>query len=185
MNPQATFDLAVRFHQNGATIGEVFSFLSGLYFRGKLEYANHFAKAAAPLQGVWIITSDRGLVSQESVVTPDDIRAFSRIPIDRDEKRYLEPLVQSATDLALQLPLHAEVVLLGSVGTSKYATPLLQILNERLKFPVEFVGRGDMSRGGLLLRCIDDSRELDYIPLDGAVVHGKRPPKLQKRRILS
>ena len=37
-----------------------------------------------------------------------------------------------------------------------------------------------MSRGGLLLRAVDDG-ELDYAPIEGAVVHGPRPEKLEPR----
>jgi predicted kinase len=73
-----------------------------------------------------------------------------------------------------------EVVLLGSVATPKYVEPLLEIFGERLMFPQEFVGRGDMSRGGLMLRCASEMRELTYVPVAGAVRHGARPPKLPK-----
>ena len=41
-----------------------------------------------------------------------------------------------------------------------------------------FVGRGDMSRGGLLLRHARSGVELDYLPLRGATRHGARPPRL-------
>ena len=75
-----------------------------------------------------------------------------------------------------------EVVLLGSVATGKYLSILLDILPQRVRFPAEFVGRGDMSRGGLLLRCAVDQTELAYIPVQGAVRKGKRPPKLEPRR---
>ncbi len=182
MNPQANFDLALRFHTQGAQIGEVFSFLSGLYFRGKLAYATRFARPFSTAGGVFIVTSDRGLVSAGTIVNPDDLRSFREVQIDCDEKRYVEPLMISAMKLGGEIPAGSEVVLLGSVGTKKYAAPLLQIFGLRLKFPADFVGRGDMSRGGLLLRSIDDARELEYISLEGAVVHGRRPPKLQKRQ---
>ena len=59
---------------------------------------------------------------------------------------------------------------------------LTRALGERLHFPVAFVGRGDMSRGGLLLRAVDAGRELDYGPVAGAVRHGTRPPRLEPRR---
>src|SRR5262249_62023500 len=72
-----------------------------------------------------------------------------------------------------------EVVLLGSIATPKYIEPL-SIFGERLVFPAEFVGRGDMSRGGLLLRCVREQTELSYVPVAGAVRHGARPPKLPK-----
>jgi len=35
-----------------------------------------------------------------------------------------------------------------------------------------------MSRGGLLLRCVEEARELDDVPLAGAVRRGRRPPRL-------
>ena len=51
MNPAAHFELAERVRRDpGAPIGEVFSFLSGLYFRGKLTYARHFGRASEPLE---------------------------------------------------------------------------------------------------------------------------------------
>ena len=46
----------------------------------------------------------------------------------------------------------------------------------------DFVGRGDMSRGGLMLRAVDAKAELTYVPVKGAVRHGTRPPKLLPRR---
>ncbi len=52
-------------------------------------------------------------------------------------------------------------MLLGSVATGKYVDPLTEALGDRLRFPGDFVGRGDMSRGGLLLRCVREGRELD------------------------
>ena len=58
----------------------------------------------------------------------------------------------------------------------------LEHFGQRLCFPADFVGRGDMSRGGLLLRCAVDRCELTYISVAGAVRKGKRPPKLEPRR---
>jgi hypothetical protein len=74
------------------------------------------------------------------------------------------------------------VILLGSIATTKYVDPLLGVFGERLRFPADFVGRGDMSRGGLLLRHVDSRVELDYIRVATAVRHGKRPPKLDPIR---
>jgi hypothetical protein len=73
-------------------------------------------------------------------------------------------------------------VLLGSIATAKYVDVLVKAFGQKLVFPADFVGRGDMSRGGLLLRCAVDRRELNYIPVQGAVRHGVRPPKLEPRR---
>ena len=77
------------------------------------------------------------------------------------------------------------VVLLGSIASPKYVDVLQTIFGQRLLFPADFVGRGDMSRGGLMLRCAADRQELPYIPVAGAIVNGKRPPKLPPRRYQS
>jgi hypothetical protein len=72
--------------------------------------------------------------------------------------------------------------LLGSVATPKYVEPLLASFSERLFFPRDFAGRGDMSRGGLLLRCVSSGSELIYVPIDSSHRNGERPPKLSKLR---
>ena len=54
-------------------------------------------------------------------------------------------------------------MLLGSIASSKYLSLLLPIFGARLRVPAQFIGLGDMSRGGLLLRCVREQRELDYI----------------------
>jgi len=94
---------------------------------------------------------------------------------------FREPLVRDAATLARNLSAEDRVVLLGSVATAKYVGPLLDVFGERLHFPATFVGRGDMSRGGLMLRCAKAGTPLDYVAVRGAVVHGPRPPKLGKR----
>jgi len=70
------------------------------------------------------------------------------------------------------------VILLGSIASPKYVDVLQSIFGERLLFPADFVGRGDMSRGGLMLRCVSAAEELVYVPIAGAVRHGVRPPRL-------
>jgi hypothetical protein len=111
-----------------------------------------------------------------------ELRAFAEVDIDEDDPRYRKPLVRDVKKLCRQLPAEAEVVLLGSIASGKYVDVLLEHFRERLLFPADFVGRGDMSRGGLLLRCAADGTELTYIPVAGAVRKGKRPPKLEPRR---
>jgi len=69
-------------------------------------------------------------------------------------------------------------VLLGSIASGKYVDVLHAIFGARLLFPSDFVGRGDMSRGGLMLRCASSGDELPYVPVAGAVRHGVRPPRL-------
>jgi hypothetical protein len=181
-NPVATFDIATRVRTAaGAPIGDVFSFLSGLYFRGKLAYANAFARPPRGARGVHVITTSRGLVAPETKVTLEDMREFASVPIDLDEPRYCEPLTRSAHELAAVAPA-CDVILLGSIATGKYCDIFLEVFSNRLRFPADFVGRGDMSRGGLMLRAVDAGRELDYIPVEGAIRKGHRPPKLEKRR---
>ena len=179
MNPGAEFELARRLRNDELTIGEVFSFLSGLYFRGKLAYSRKFA--ASP-ENILVITSNRGLVSPDTVVDLDELREFAAVPIDVEEPRYLRPMVASARELATSVDATAQIVLLGSIATKKYVEPLGEVFGERLVFPSEFVGRGDMSRGGLMLRSVAAGKELDYIPVATAVRRGARPPKLEKIR---
>jgi hypothetical protein len=182
MNERAQFDLARRLRSDDLpTLGEVFAFLSGLYFRGKLAYAKAFAEPAAGGADVLVITPNRGLVRADQPVGIADLKAFAEVDINEDDPRYRKPLERDVRNLTKRLP-SAEFVLLGSIATGKYIEVLLENFGERLLFPADFVGRGDMSRGGLLLRCAVDRRELNYIPVAGAVRKGKRPPKLEPRR---
>ena len=110
------------------------------------------------------------------------MRSFAEVDIAADDPRYREPLERDVRKLARQLGSDGSAILLGSIATGKYMDVLLQHLGPRLLFPSDFVGRGDMSRGGLLLRSAADRTELDYIPVQGAMRTGKRPPKLTPRR---
>ena len=184
LSPRAQFALAASLRSDeGARLGEVFTFVSGLYFRGKLTYARRFAAPPEPDNpivgpGVQIITPNAGLRSPDVAVTHAAVRAFGRGDIDADNARYRRPLEASARTLAREIGPDCDVVLLGSVASPKYVEVLTAIFGERLRFPSAFVGRGDMSRGGLLLRHAREGVELDYVPIVGAVLHGKRPPKL-------
>jgi len=177
----AAFPLAVRMRDEGAPIGEVFAFLSGLYFRGKLAYGRAFARRAS-LSGVLVITPGLGLVDPDRIVTLADLRAIAEVGVAVDEPRYRAPLEEHAAALAASLAGDDRVVLLGSIATGKYVDVIERHLDGRLRFPVEFVGRGDMSRGGLMLRCVESRQELTYVPIEGAVRHGPRPPKLEPLR---
>ena len=180
LSERASFDLAVRLRTHGASLGEVFSFMSGLYFRGKLTYAKAFGRAPEGCElegGSFVITPSAGLRSPDTMVTADAIRGFAGVDVSLDNPKYRRPLERSAKALAAEIG-DTPVVLLGSIASPKYVDVLLKIFGERLMFPQEFVGRGDMSRGGLLLRCAAAGRELTYIPVAGAVRHGVRPPKL-------
>jgi hypothetical protein len=183
LREQARFSLARRLRgKSGAPIADVFTFLSGLYFRGKIAYATVFARPARGTPGVLVITPTRGLVGARTRIRLDDLREFAEVDIHESDPRYRLPIERDARRLATKLPTQSEVVLLGSIATGKYVEILLTTFGDRLRFPAEFVGRGDMSRGGLMLRCAVDGQELSYVPVAGAIVNGKRPPKLAPRR---
>jgi hypothetical protein len=176
LRPGANFELARRVQIGDATLGEVFAFCSGLYFRGKLSYARHFARPPTGLAGALIITPGAGLMPADTPVGVTELRAFATVPVDIAEPRYVEPLQSAARALAAGEP--CEIVLLGSIATGKYVDCLLPHLGARLLFPADFVGRGDMSRGGLMLRCVAQNEELTYVPVAGAIRRGPRPAKL-------
>jgi hypothetical protein len=185
LNERARFDLARRVQAWGAPLGEIFSFLSGLYFRAKLAYAARFANPPRGVPGVLVITPGDGLQSPLEIVDAARLRNYAAVKIDLRETRYREPLERDTRKLADAIRrrrLACDTVLLGSIATDKYTAVLREFLDERVLFPSDFVGRGDMSRGGLLLRCLDAGQELPYVPLRNAVRHGPRPPKLERRR---
>jgi len=179
-NEEASFELAVKLRSESAPLGDVFSFISGLYFRGKLAYAQTFAAPPPGLAGAYVITAAAGLLPPETPVTLARLRELAAVPIDAAEARYRVPLERDARRLHESAGAHCEVVLLGSIAEAKYTQPLEAIFGERLLFPAEFVGRGDMSRGGLMRRCVRAGTELSYIPTQGAMRRGQRPPKLPK-----
>ncbi len=183
LREQAQFPLARRLRgKSGAPIADVFTFLSGLYFRGKIAYATAFARPARGTPGVLVITPTRGLIDARTRIRLDDLREFAEVDIHESDPRYRLPIERDARRLATKLPAQSEVVLLGSIATGKYVEILLTTFGDRLRFPAAFVGRGDMSRGGLMLRCAVDGQELSYVPVAGAILNGKRPPKLAPRR---
>lgn len=182
LREEASFDLAIRLRSQGVTLGEAFSFLSGLYFRGKMAYAGRFGQAESGLPTSLIITAGRGLLDPATLITVGDLKAFATTPIDVREATYREPLRRSALALAGRLSNNCQVVLLGSIAMPKYREVLANVFGDRLYFPTDFIGRGDMSRGGLMLRCVDAGEELKYAPIAGAVLRGTRPHKLKPRQ---
>jgi len=184
LSERAQFDLAMRLRSGGGVaIGEVFAFVSGLYFKGKLAYALEFARppepgAALTGSGVLVITPTAGLRAAETAITMDALRRFAGVDIAANDPRYRRPLVASARALDEEIGPECDVVLLGSIASAKYVDVLTDVFGDRLLFPIDFVGRGDMSRGGLLLRCVRSGEELRYAPVAGAVRHGPRPPRL-------
>jgi hypothetical protein len=178
-NDRAEFTVARRIRsREGAPLGEVFSFLSGLYFRGKLNYARAFENPPPRrASGVHIITPTDGLCSPGLMVTLADVERYGSVPIEAAESRYRFPLEHDAVRLADKIGPRCEVVLLGSVATGKYVDVLLPVFGSRLVFPKEFVGHGDMARGGLLLQRAASGKELNYIPVSDPSRLGKNASK--------
>lgn len=169
--------------ESGAQMGDVFAFVSGLYFRGKLTYARRFAdppEAGHPMigSGIHVITPDAGLRVPEHPITASDVLRLSGDLISPDNLAFTEPLARSSRVLLREIGPDCDVVLLGSIASPKYVEVLLAVFGEQLRFPLSFVGRGDMSRGGLLLRHAAMGTELEYGAVRGAIRTGKRPPKL-------
>jgi hypothetical protein len=177
LSGRGQFPLAERLRTAGATLGEAFSFVSGLYFRGKLTYATRFARPPEGEAPVQVITANRGLLPADTVVGIQDLREFGCVDIRAEDSRYRTPLELDLARLAA-IP-ELELILLGSVATGKYVDVLLNVVAERLFFPPDFVGRGDMSRGALLLRAAREDSELAYAPVAGAIRHATRPRKLR------
>ncbi len=173
----ANFPLARRFRDGPpVSLGEAFTFLSGLYFRGKLTYATRFSRPPSRRPGVWVVTANRGLLPAETPITLRDLELFGAVDIVPSDPRYRIPLERDA--LVLGANVDTDFVLLGSVASDKYAEVLLGALGERLLYPVDFVGRGDMSRGALMLRAAQSGQELPYTRLAGSLRRGPRAPRV-------
>ena len=186
-NPRSEMELARQLRSDaGAPLGAVFSFVSGLYFRGKATYAAAFGQPPPELGGAFVISAGEGLRSLDEPVTLARLRAWAEVPVDARNPSFTAPLVDHAAALERACGATTRFVLLGSVATEKYVRPLARVFGDHLLFPSEFVGRGDMSRGSLLLRAARDGRELAYEPVEGARLRGGRaapltPPKVASR----
>ncbi len=164
----------------GAALGDVFAWLSALYFRGKLMYARAFASPPGALPGALVMAPGVGLRDPDTTISDADLRAMGSI--DVESETFIESLRRDALLADRAYGADAQVVLLGSIATGKYVDTLLATFGRRLVFPEAFVGRGDMSRGGMLLRAARSGDELSYVSIAGAKLHGPRPPKLPKLR---
>jgi len=177
MNPASQMTLARALSEGRLSLGAAFTFMSGLYFRGKLAYARAFSSSQAP---ALVITPTRGLMSPDALVTREQLEEFATEDIGAAASRYRRALEYDAAELADRLPDTARVVILGSVATGKYVDVLEPFFGGRLYFPAAFVGRGDMSRGGLMLRSSRSGIELEYAAIGaGHRPRGPRPPKLE------
>jgi hypothetical protein len=173
-------EVGLQLQAGGAPLGDVFAWLSALYFRGKLTYARRFARPPGGLAGAFVMAPGAGLRDADARISAADLRAMATVDIETTG--FVRPLRRDAALLDQLCGPSARVVLLGSIATGKYVDTLLDVFGPRLVFPSEFVGRGDMSRGGLLLRAARSGEELPYASIASAVRHGPRPPKLPALR---
>jgi hypothetical protein len=182
LRENASLPLAIRLAAEGAPIGEVFAFLSGLYFRGKLAYATAFCAPPGALPGVLVITPNAGLMPASTIIHMTTLRGFANGEIELSNAAYRRPLETDSRRIADDAGEDCEAVLLGSLATSKYLEVLSAAFGERLHFPADFVGRGDMSRGALLLRCVQERRELEYVMATGEIQSRARGARGSNKR---
>ena len=171
--PDPGHDLGRRLQGDaGAAVGEVFAFVSSLYFRGKLAYARAFARPPAGRRrhprdhAVRRARLARGAAPRRATSSGTDAcRSTSREP------RYRRPLVRHLEALAPTLGRDRG----GAAGKRRVAQVRPAAdggARGSRRLPVGLRGRGDMSRGGLMLRCVDEGRELRVRP-----ARGRRAPR--------
>jgi len=168
-NPASSASLARRLQSGeGVPLGEIFSFVSGLYFRGKMAYVRKFAGPGQP----FVITSNQGLVDVDQTFTLPEFLGFSEVNIHPGSESYRRPL---EIDLAALAKGSVEqFILLGSIASPKYSRILLPFLGSRLMVPKAFHGLGDMARGSLLLRHAAHGEEMEYVALADLLSRSKR-----------
>jgi hypothetical protein len=155
--------------------------MSSLYFRGKLAYARAVVARRGVSATALVITPTRGLLSPNTPASVPLLEEFAATDIAASDPSYREPLQRDLALLTRRLAAEAQVVLLGSIASDKYLDVLAGALGQRLYYPPAFIGRGDMSRGGLLLRAAASDLELDYAPLTAqSPRRGARPPRLDR-----
>jgi hypothetical protein len=101
-SPRARFGAALRFRsEEGVPIEEAFSFMSSLYFRGKITYARHFALPPPELgdTGIFVIAPGFGLVPPSWCITGERMKKLRKTPVDLKNRSYCEPLRQHARQL--------------------------------------------------------------------------------------
>ncbi len=178
---KANFELALQFRAGVATLGEIYTFLSGLYFRGKMAYAAAFGVAPPQSSSAFVIVPGLGLLPPRTVFSPEQLRSTAQVDVDENNPVHHDALLAAAASLDRATGQQCSFVLLGSVASAKYTTALLKVLDHRLLFPAEFVGLGDMSRGAIMLRSAASGQELTYIPVSGSQLRGPRPPRINPK----
>jgi len=168
LEPSARFELARELRSaQGAELGELFSFVSSLYFRGKLAYARAFGRASAGQETAYVISAGGGLCLPEERFSLERLQSWAKVSIHQDNPHFTAPLIRHASALFDRSAKGTRFVLLGSVASDKYVEPLLDVFGSALLFPEQFAGIGDMSRGALLLRAVREQNELAYVQVAG------------------
>lgn len=164
---RAGFAAAVAYRNGGVEIGQAFAFMSALYFRGKIAYAERFANPPAELEldGTLVITPGFGLVRPDWKIDESRMRRLQRTKVDCRSRTYRKALEHDLKLIAGSCDDRTRFVLLGSIATGKYVDILHPILGDRLRFPSAFVGMGDMQRGSVMLEAARSGRELEYVGL--------------------
>lgn len=168
LGPPGSSEIARQLRTTSVPLGELFTFVSGLYFRGKLAYARAFGRAPAGKPSVFVMTAGGGLCLPDDPVTLGRLEGWQGVTVSETNPHFTAPLQRHASELWDQHGDGARFVLLGSVASNKYVAPLREVLGERLLFPERFAGLGDMARGSLLLSAVADGRELAYAPIPSA-----------------
>lgn len=167
VSSRAKFDLALAYRDGGVRIDDAFSFMSALYFRGKVAYSRAFATPDPGCEGsAFVIAPGFGLVPMDWTINEERMEKMKRTVVDLKRPSYRRPLEKTARDLASSISPSTRIVLLGSVATGKYVDVLRPIFGDQFLFPRAFAGLGDMSRGGLMLRAARSGEELEYATLD-------------------
>jgi hypothetical protein len=159
----ARFAVAQSYRDGTLSIGEAFSWISALYFRAKLRYARHFGArhGGGPAQ---VIAPGFGLVAEDWLLSGERFTRLCQVPVDTQDRRFRQPLEAACAGLARSLDRDDRIVFLGGLAGDRYLAVLAPALGPRLFVPIDFVGRGQMQRGSLLLQAIAENRELAYSP---------------------
>jgi hypothetical protein len=173
-------ELGVALRAGRAQLGDVMAWLSALYFRGKLAYARAFAAPSPGTAAALVMAPELGLRAPETLISAAQLAAMGKVEVESEA--FVTQLRREAEAASRDAAAGTRVVLLGSIASGKYVDTLIEVFGARLMFPEVFVGRGDMSRGGLMLRAAARGEELAYAMVAGAVRRGKRPAKLAKLR---
>ena len=109
--------------------------------------------------------ADRGAGPAQTVVTRSGLRRFAAVDIGAGEPRFRRPVPPGrATARRVDPEATRRSCCWGRSRAAKYYEVVADVFGERLLFPPDFVGRGDMSRGGLLLRAARSGEEASLSP---------------------